>query len=151
MAIRNVVKVGDDFLRRKCKTVQKFDENLWELLDDMKETMRENNGMGLAAPQVGVSKRIVIMEVNNNFYELINPEIIAKSGSVIGEEACLSVPNKSGNVKRPEKVTVHFYDRFGCELTISGEDMFARCCCHELDHLDGILYIDKLVKGKESK
>ena len=151
MALRNVVKEGDAVLRKKCKVVQKFDESLWELLDDMKDTMYKNIGMGLAAPQVGVLKRVVVMEVNNCFFEMINPVITKQSGSVIDTEACLSVPNQSGMVERPEKLTVEFQDRFGFNLSVSGEGLFARCVCHELDHLDGVLYIDKLTKKPKTK
>ena len=151
MALRNVVKEGDSVLRKKCKVVQKFDEGLWELLDDMKDTMYKNIGMGLAAPQVGVLKRVVVMEVNNCFFEMINPVITKQSGSIIDTEACLSVPNQSGMVERPEKLTVEFQDRFGFNLSVSGEGLFARCVCHELDHLDGVLYIDKLTKKPKTK
>lgn len=151
MALRNVVKEGDSVLRKKCKVVQKFDEGLWELLDDMKDTMYKNIGMGLAAPQVCVLKRVVVMEVNNCFFEMINPVITKQSGSVIDTEACLSVPNQSGMVERPEKLTVEFQDRFGFNLSVSGEGLFARCVCHELDHLDGVLYIDKLTKKPKTK
>ena len=149
MAIRNVVKMGDDVLRKKCKTVSKFDEDLWILLDDMRETMHKNNGMGLAAPQVGILKRIVVMEVNGAFFEMINPQILRQSEEMVeDEEGCLSVPNKHGIVARPQNLLVKFQDRFGFEMSIWGEESFARCVCHELDHLDGILYVDKLVKGK---
>lgn len=144
MALRNVVKVGDDTLRKISKPVKNFDENLWVLLDDMHETMEENDGMGLAGVQVGVLRRVVVMKVNEAYFELINPEIIEQFGNVEEEEGCLSVPNKSGIVARPQKVTVKFQDRFGYPMTITGEDSFARCVCHELDHLDGILYIDKI-------
>ena len=147
MALRNVIKVGDELLRKKSKPVTKFDENLWVLLDDMKETMHKNNGMGLAAPQIGILKRIVVMEVNGAFFEMINPVILAQSEELIkDEEGCLSVPNRQGVVARPQNLTVKFQDRMGYDMTISGEDSFARCICHELDHLDGVLYIDKIVK-----
>lgn len=149
MALRNVVEVGDPILRKKSKPVTKFDEDLWTLLEDMRETMHKNNGMGLAGPQVAVLKRIVVMEVNGAFFEMINPVILAQSEQLIeDEEGCLSVPNKHGIVARPQNLTVKFQDRFGYDMTISGEDTFARCVCHELDHLDGILYTDKLVKRK---
>ena len=146
MAIRNVVKVGDDLLRKKSKPVKNFDENLWELLDDMRETMYKNNGMGLAAVQVGVLKRVIIIEANNMFMELINPEIIAMSGSDIEKEGCLSVGKNHDFVERPYKVTVKAQDREGYEFTITGEKWLARCLCHEIDHLHGILYVDKTVK-----
>ena len=149
MALRNVIEAGDPILRKKSKPVTKFDEDLWALLEDMRETMHKNNGMGLAGPQVAVLKRVVVMEVNGAFFEMINPVILAQSEQLIeDEEGCLSVPNKHGIVARPQSLTVKFQDRFGYDMTVSGEDTFARCVCHELDHLDGILYTDKLVKRK---
>lgn len=152
MAIRNIVKVGDDLLRKKSKPVRNFDENLWELLDDMKETMYKNNGMGLAAVQVGVLKRVIIIEANNMFMELVNPEIISERGSDIEKEGCLSVGTNYEYVKRPMQVTVKAQDRLGYDFTITGEKYLARVLCHEIDHLDGILFIDKVEKGyKEGK
>ncbi|MBQ8792237.1 MAG: peptide deformylase, partial [Clostridia bacterium] len=115
----------------------------WQLLDDMKQTMQANDGMGLAAPQVGVLRRIVVMEVNNAYFELINPEIIKAKGEDIEEEGCLSVGGFRGRVKRPYEVTVSALDRFGYPFTLKGEKWLARCICHELDHLDGILFVDK--------
>lgn len=143
MAKRKVVLIGENNLRKKCKSVKDFDEDLWELLDDMKETMYANDGMGLAAPQVGVLRRVVVMEVNNAFFELINPEIISQKGEDIEEEGCLSVGNFRGRVKRPMEVTVKTFDRYGYPFTLKGEKWLARCICHELDHLDGILFVDK--------
>lgn len=151
MAIRNVVKVGDDLLRKKSKPVKNFDENLWELLDDMRETMYKNNGMGLAAVQVGVLKRVIIIEANNMFMELINPEIISMSGSDIEKEGCLSVGSKYEYVKRPMQITVKAQDRLGYDFTITGEKYLARVLCHEIDHLDGILFIDKVVKNHKGE
>lgn len=151
MAIRNVVKVGDDLLRKKSKPVKNFDENLWELLDDMRETMYKNNGMGLAAVQVGVLKRVIIIEANNMFMELINPEIISMSGSDIEKEGCLSVGPKYEYVKRPMQITVKAQDRLGYDFTITGEKYLARVLCHEIDHLDGILFIDKVVKNHKGE
>lgn len=147
MATRNVVKMGDELLRKKSKPVKEFDENLFKLLDDMKQTMYQNEGMGLAAPQVGVLKRVVVMDVNNMFFELINPEIIKQEGYDIEEEGCLSVGAYRGYVKRPMRVTVKAQDRYGYEVIITGEKYLARCICHELDHLDGILFVDKEIKG----
>lgn len=146
MAIRKVVKIGDELLRKKSKVVRDFDEKLWELLDDMKETMHEYDGMGLAAPQVGVLKRVVIMEVNNMFYELINPEIIAEEGVDIEQEGCLSCGKQRDFVSRPMKVTVKAQDRYGYDFTLTGEKWLARCICHEVDHLNGILFVDKAIK-----
>lgn len=152
MAIRNIVKVGDDLLRKKSKPVRNFDENLWELLDDMKETMYKNNGMGLAAVQVGALKRVIIIEANSMFMELVNPEIISERGSDIEKEGCLSVGTNYEYVKRPMQVTVKAQDRLGYDFTITGEKYLARVLCHEIDHLDGILFIDKIEKGyKEGK
>ncbi|MBE7074606.1 MAG: peptide deformylase [Clostridiales bacterium] len=146
MAVRKIVKMGDELLRKKCKKVTVFDEKLGELLDDMKETMYEFDGMGLAAPQVGVLKRVVVMEVNNMFFELINPEIIASEGEDLEQEACLSCGKIREYVKRPKKVTVKAQDRFGYEFVLTGEKWLARCICHELDHLDGVLFVDRAEK-----
>ena len=143
MALRNVVKIGEGVLRKKSKPVKDFDENLWQLLDDMKSTMYENDGMGLAAPQVGVLRRVVVVDVNNAFIELINPEIISQKGEDVEEEGCLSVGNFRGRVKRPYEITVKAFDRFGYPFTIKGEKWLARCICHEVDHLDGVLFVDK--------
>ena len=143
MALRKVVKVGEEVLRKKSKPVKDFDEDLWQLLDDMKNTMYENDGMGLAAPQVGVLRRAIVIDVNNDFMELINPEIVAMKGEDIEEEGCLSVGNFRGKVKRPYQITVKAYDRFGYPFSLTGEKWLARCICHEIDHLDGILFIDK--------
>ena len=145
MAIRNVVKIGEENLRKKSKPVKDFDEGLWELLDDMKETMFHCYGMGLAAPQVGVLRRVVVMEVNNAFYELVNPEIIKTKGKDVEEEGCLSVGKFRGRVERPMTVTVKAQDRFGYEFTLTGEKWLARCICHEVDHLDGVLFVDKSI------
>ena len=147
MAIRKIVKLGDDLLRKKSKKVVKFDEKLGELLDDMRDTMYAFDGMGLAAPQVGVLKRVVVVDVNNMFVELINPEILEVEGEDIDEEGCLSVPKVREYVKRPYKLTVKATDRYGYDFTITGEKYFARCISHELDHLDGILFIDKVEKN----
>ena len=143
MAIRKVVYIGEPILRKKSKPVKEFDESLWELLDDMKETMYENDGMGFAAPQVGILRRVIIVDVNNAFIELINPEIISKKGEDIEEEGCLSVSNFRGRVKRPYEITVIACDRFGYPFTIKCEKWLARCICHEVDHLDGILFVDR--------
>lgn len=146
MAVRKIIKMGDDLLRKKCKTVTVFDHKLAELLDDMKETMYEFDGMGLAAPQVGVLKRIVVMDVNNMFLELINPEIIKVEGEDFEHESCLSCGKLRELVKRPMKVTVKAQDRLGYEFVVTGEKWLARCLCHEIDHLDGILFFDKAEK-----
>lgn len=143
MAKLKIVKVGDDVLRKKCRPVDEITPKIIQLLDDMVETMRAANGVGLAAPQVGILRRIVVIEVEEgNLIELINPKIIAYAGEQDGTEGCLSVPNKWGMVKRPMHVTVRATNRYGEEFEISGSGLLARAFCHELDHLDGKLYID---------
>ena len=143
MAIRNVVQVGDDVLRQKCFPVEEFDEKLHALLDDMKQTVKKEEGAGLAAPQVGVLRRLAVVDVDEGYFELINPVIVQQKGEQTGWEGCLSVRGKSGIVSRPMKVTVVYQDRFGEKQLIKAKGFFARAICHELDHLDGILYIDK--------
>ena len=143
MAIRNVVQVGDEVLRQKCFPVETFDEKLISLLDDMKETVKKEEGAGLAAPQVGVLRRVAVVDVDDGYYELINPVILQQKGEQTGWEGCLSVRGKSGIVSRPMKVTVVYQDRFGEKQIVKAKGFFARAICHELDHLDGVLYIDK--------
>ena len=151
MADRKVVMMGDELLRKKSKPVRVFDEYLWTLLDDMKETMHHKNGMGLAAVQVGILKRVIIIEANNMFVELVNPEIIKQKGEDIEEEGCLSVGAMTGLVKRPMEVTVSAQDRYGYNFTITGEKYLARVLCHEIDHLDGVLFVDKMIKETKAK
>lgn len=146
MALRNIVHEGDDVLRKKCRRVEKFDEKLASLLDDMAETLAEANGCGLAAPQVGILRRIALVDVGEGVIELINPEIIASEGSQEAVEGCLSIPGEFGITCRPAKVTVKAQDRNGNEFTVSGEELKARAFCHELDHLDGILFIDNVIR-----
>ena len=143
MAIRNIVQVGDDVLRQKCFPVEVFDEKLHKLLDDMKDTVKKEEGAGLAGPQVGVVKRLAVVDVDEGYFELINPVILLQKGEQVGWEGCLSVRGKSGVVSRPMKVTVSYQDRFGEKHLIKAKGFFARAICHELDHLDGVLYIDK--------
>ena len=143
MAKLKIVKVGDEVLRKKCRPVEVINQRTLRLLDDMIETMREANGVGLAAPQVGVLRRMVVIEVEEgNVIELINPKIIAFAGEQDGTEGCLSVPGKWGLVKRPMHVTVRATNRLGEEFELTGSELLARAICHELDHLDGKLYID---------
>lgn len=149
MAIRNVIQVGDPTLRKKSFEVTDFGKKTQELLDDMKETLIKENGAGLAAPQVGVLRRIFIVMVDDEYYECINPQIIKSSGKQVGEEGCLSVKGKSGVVERPNKVTVMAYDRNGKKFKVNAEGFIARAFCHENDHLDGVLYIDKATKITE--
>ncbi|MGI6279154.1 MAG: peptide deformylase [Acutalibacteraceae bacterium] len=144
MAIRNIVKIGDDVLRKVCRTQLKFDDKLATLLDDMAETMYSAEGVGLAAPQVGVLRRVCVVDVGDGLIELVNPVIIEKSGSQIGTEGCLSIPDRYEEVERPMNVTVRAQDRKGNTFTISAEGFKARALCHEIDHLDGILYLDRL-------
>lgn len=143
MAIRNVVQVGDEVLRGKCFPVENFDSNLWSLLDDMKDTVKKEQGAGLAAPQVGVLRRVVVVDVEEGYFEFINPVIVAQKGEQTGWEGCLSVRGKSGIVSRPMKVKLAYQDRYGEKFLLQAKGFFARAICHELDHLDGVLYIDK--------
>ncbi len=146
MALRNIRTIGDEILRKKCKPVETIDERILTLLDDMAETMYNANGVGLAAPQIGILKRIVVIDVGDGLLELINPEIIDFEGSIKDAEGCLSVPGKCGYVVRPEKVTVAALDRNGDKIVITGEGMLAKAFCHEIDHLDGIVFVDKVTE-----
>ena len=139
MAIRNIVKLGDDILRKVCRTQLTFDDRLATVLDDMADTMYKAEGVGLAAPQVGILRRYCIVDVGDGIIE-------KQSGSQIGEEGCLSRPDRYETVERPMKVTVHAQDRNGKGFKITAEGFKARALCHEIDHLDGILYIDKIKK-----
>ncbi len=141
--ILDIVQVGDPVLRKKCTPVTKFDGELWKLLDDMKETLKKAEGAGLAAPQVGVPIRAVLVDVDEGFFELINPIFVWQKGEQYGVEGCLSVRGKAGDVLRPNKVKVIFQDRNGNKYSLVARDFFARAVCHEMDHLDGILYTDK--------
>ena len=144
MAKLQIRKVGDEALRKVCRPVDAITPRVLTLLDDMVETMRAANGVGLAAPQVGILRRIVVIEVEpGEVIELINPKIIAYSGEQDGQEGCLSVPGRWGMVKRPMHVTVRALNRKGEEFEITGHELLARCFCHELDHLDDTLYTDK--------
>lgn len=142
MAIRKIVTLGDEVLRKECRPQEKFDLRLWVLLKDMADTMYKAEGVGLAAPQVGVQRRVVVIDVGEGLVELINPEIIAREGEQCGREGCLSLPGRQGIVTRPNKVTVKAQDRKGNPIELTAEGFFARAVCHELDHLDGRLYID---------
>ena len=146
MAIRKIRENGDEILRKKSREIEVIDDKIIELLDDMLETMHKYNGVGLAAPQVGILKRIVVIDIGDGLLELINPEIIETSGEQIGEEGCLSVIGESGIVRRPNVVKVRAYNRKGQLFEIEGEELLARAFCHEIDHLDGILYVDKVEK-----
>lgn len=144
MAIRKIVEIGDDKLRKQAKHVEKFDLRLRLLLKDMADTMYKAEGVGLAAPQVGILRRVVVVDVGEGLLELVNPEIIETQGSECGPEGCLSVPGRSGMVVRPSKVTVRAQDAKGEFFEVTGEGYSARAFCHEIDHLDGVLYVDKM-------
>ena len=143
MAIRNIIQLGDPTLRKKSFEVTDFGEKTQTLLDDMKETLIQANGAGLAAPQVGVLRRIFIVMCEDKYYECINPVIVSKSGKQVDNEGCLSVRGKYGLVERPSKITVKAFDRHGKPFTVRAEGFLARAFCHEYDHLDGVLYVDK--------
>ena len=143
MALRNIVTVGDPVLTKTCRPVVKFDDRLAELIEDMKETMQHANGVGLAAPQVGVLRRIVVVDAGDEIVELVNPEIVSKSDELqTGVEGCLSLPGEYGIVTRPMYVTVRAQDRHGDWYEYDGEELVARCFCHEIDHLDGHMYTE---------
>lgn len=144
MALRNILTEEDPTLRKVSRPVTKFDDRLHELLDDMAETLEDARGVGLAAPQVGILRRVVVVDVGEEIMELINPEIISQSGEQTGMEGCLSVPGKYGIVTRPNVVKVRAQDRFGEWYEAEGEELIARAFCHELEHLDGHLYVDKV-------
>jgi len=143
MALLEIKKAGDTVLKEICQPVAKIDNKIRRLLDDMAETMYEANGVGLAAPQVGLAIRVVVIDVGNGLLELINPAIIEREGTEIDTEGCLSIPDIFGEVERSSKVTVEFTNRRNKKQQITGEGLLARCFQHELDHLDGVLFIDR--------
>ncbi len=149
MALRNLRYLEDDILRKTCRPVETIDNRILVLLQDMAETMYNAKGAGLAAPQIGVLKRIVVIDVGEGIINLINPVIVEAEGTRIVEEGCLSIPGKWGRVERPERVVVKALNEKGEEVTIAGDGELAKALCHELDHLDGILYIDKLTEPLE--
>ena len=149
MAIRNIRTDDDQILRKKSRVVENFDEKLWQLLDDMKDTMYQADGVGLAAVQVGILKRVVIVDVGDGLIELVNPEIIEIDGEQFGVEGCLSLPGKSGYTLRPMTVKVKAQNRNGNWCVYKGTELKAKAFCHEIDHLDGTLYIDKLCTQEE--
>ena len=144
MALRNIVTKEQDVLYKKCRTVEKFDERLWTLLDDMKETLYKAQGYGLAAPQVGILKRVAVIDVGEGYIELINPEILELSGEQTGQEGCLSVPGKAGIVTRANYAKVKAYNEHMKEIIVEGEGLLARALQHEIDHLSGVLYVSKV-------
>ncbi len=150
MALRTIRVEGDDILRKTCREVTEITPRIKELIEDMLETMYEADGVGLAAPQVGVLKRIVVIDIGEGAYVMINPKIVASSGEQTGDEGCLSVPGMAGQVTRPNYVKAEFYDENGDAYEVEAEGLFARAICHELDHLDGKLYIDMVEGGLHS-
>lgn len=149
MALREIRTEGDEILTKVCKEVKNFDNKLAILLDDMYETMTARDGVGLAAPQVGILKRAVVIDVGEGRVELINPKIISEEGTQNGSEGCLSVPGVYGEVERPQKVVAEAYDRKGSKFKITGEGLMARAICHELEHLDGKLFLERVTKFVE--
>ncbi len=144
MALRKIRLSTDEVLRKKSKEVTEINDKILELLDDMADTMYDANGVGLAAPQVGVLRRVVVIDIGEGIIELINPVIIETEGEQFGEEGCLSVPGKCGDVRRPNYCKVEALNRDGEKIIVEGEELMARALCHEIDHLDGILYTDKV-------
>ncbi len=142
MGIRKIMTVKEPCLHKVCRPVEKFDGKLHKLLDDMKETLLDANGVGLAAPQVGILRRVVVVDTGEEMLELVNPELLETSGEQEGAEGCLSVPGKYGLVKRPMVAKVRAQDREGNWFEVEGEELIARCFCHEIDHLDGIVYTE---------
>lgn len=149
MALREILTFNEDVLRKKCRAVTAFDERLATLLDDLTETLENADGVGLAAPQVGMLRRAVVINLHDGkgTVELVNPEILSQEGSQTGDEGCLSAPGEWAKVERPMRVSVKAFDRNGKEFTINGEGLMARALCHEIDHLDGVLFIDRVKPG----
>ncbi len=142
MALRNILKFGDDMLRKKSREVTDFDRRLWILLDDLAETMHNFNGVGLAAPQVGILRRAVVVDIGEGVIELVNPVILTVKGKSRELEGCLSSPDLWGYVERPAKVKIKAQDRYGNEMEYNASDLLARAFCHEIDHLNGIIFTD---------
>lgn len=148
MALREVRKIGDEILRKKCRNVDKVDGRIKELLADMAETMYHANGVGLAANQVGILKRLIVLDIEDEkgLLKMINPEILESNGNQVTSEGCLSVPGVNGNVVRPNWLIVKYTNELGEEVKCEGSDLFARAVCHEIDHLNGTLFVDKIEK-----
>ena len=149
MALRKIRVEDDPILRKTSRPVEKFDDRLFQLLDDMRDTLHKANGLGLAAVQIGVLRRVVVVNVDDKYIELINPEIVESEGTQSAEEACLSLPHKAGKTIRPMTVKVRAQNRDGNWCMYKGTDLQARCFCHEIDHLDGKLYPDRLAPGEK--
>lgn len=146
MALRKILMEGDPLLRKKCRKVEKFDDRLAILFDDLRETLSSVEGLGLAAPQVGVLKRAALIVYDDEAFEIVNPEILETRGECVDDEGCLSVGDRRGLVRRPQYIKLKYFDRNGNEMLLEAEDYFARVFFHEIDHLDGILFTDKLVE-----
>ena len=151
MAIRNIVKEGDSVLNKKCRSVENFDEKLGMLIDDMIDTLKKSGGVGLAAPQVGILRRLFIMDLDGEIIVAVNPEIVKKSGKMRDVEGCLSVPNKWGYVTRPKNVVLRAFDRNGKQYERKFSELGARCTCHEYDHLDGHLFTELVEEYVEAE
>jgi len=146
MALRKIVTEGDPILNKKCRPVEKYDQKLWDLLDDLIETLDDSGGVGLAAPQVGIMRRVCVIDVGEGPVEFVNPVIVETFGEQEVQEGCLSCPEQFGIIRRPMHVKARFFDRFGNECEIEGEELFAQAMCHEFDHLDGILFKTKVLR-----
>lgn len=146
MAKRNIIKMGDPLLRKISKPVEAFDGKLAQLIDDMWDTLHKEEGLGLAAPQVGILKRVCVVEYDEKQYELVNPKLIRSSGKCVDNEGCLSVPAFRGLVERPKSIEIEYFNRHGEKITLAAEGYFARVFLHEMDHLDGILFADKMIR-----
>lgn len=146
MAIRNIIKIGDETLRKKSRPVTVFDARLRQMLDDMTETLKQADGVGLAAPQIGVLRRVVVVLDDGEYVRLVNPEVIEAHGEQEDVEGCLSIPGKWGITKRPETVVVRAQDDQGRTFTRKGSGLTARAYCHEIDHLDGVLFTDHVLR-----
>lgn len=151
MAIRNIVKYGDDILEKKCRRVEVIDDRIKTLVEDMLETLYDSGGVGLAAPQVGILKRITVIDIGEGPIVLINPEIISTEGEQTGSEGCLSYPGRYGIVTRPNKVVVRAADLSGEEREVEGEELLARALCHEIDHLDGHMFMEKVTEWNDDE
>ena len=149
--IREVVQIGDPVLRELCKPVTRFDKELAALLNDLKDTVKAEQGAGLAAPQIGVPLRVAVVDVEDGFFEFVNPIFVWQKGEQVGPEGCLSIRGKMGTVRRPDKVKVIYQDRNGDKFSLVARGFFARAICHEFDHLDGIVYTDKATDIKDSE
>ena len=147
MALRQIRQYGDDILTKKAKLVKVFDSTLHRLIDDMWDTLREHDGLGLAAPQVGILRRLIVIELEDEAYELINPVVVESTGNEVKLEACLSIPNKQGEVERPTFIKLEAVDRYGEPFMLeTDDDMLTTAICHEMDHLEGILFLDRAIK-----